>query len=120
MESRITDIQAAQAEPLGEGEEMRVVWAHHGAHASTAVVRIDPGGGMKAHLHREHDEVMTVIQGDVQFRLGDGTRRLGPGEIASVSAGTVHGPLSTEGGCLLVSVFAGPFDPDNPDREYVD
>jgi mannose-6-phosphate isomerase-like protein (cupin superfamily) len=106
--------------PIEEGKEMGSTWVHHSPRSSTGIAYWLPGGGMKPHYHESHDEIMTVVEGSVAFRLGDEIRAMGPGEVVSVPAGIIHAPIHTEGGCLVVSVFAPWFDPENPDRIFID
>jgi quercetin dioxygenase-like cupin family protein len=106
--------------PIEAGKEMGGTWVHHSPRSSTVVAYWIPGGGMKPHYHESHDEVMTVVEGQVDFRLGDEVRSMAPGDVVSVPARVIHAPIHTEGGCLVVSVFAPWFDPDNPDRVFIE
>lgn len=121
MDSRQVDWrQVRRQNPRGDEEPLRLTWVRHGEYTSTALVDIGPGGGLGAHVHRHHDEVIAIVEGEVEFRLGDEVETLGEGRVISVGAGTIHAPVRSENGCVLISVFGGRFDPDNPDREFVD
>jgi quercetin dioxygenase-like cupin family protein len=52
---------------------------------------IEPGGGLPPHLHPVQEEVWTVVEGKVRFRLGRGERVIAPedGEI-HVAPGAIH------------------------------
>ena len=52
---------------------------------------IEPGGALLPHLHPEQEEVWTVLEGKVRFRLGRGERVIAPedGEV-HVGRGMVH------------------------------
>lgn len=108
------------ANPIEDGKDMGGVWVHHSPRSSTVVAYWARGGGMKPHYHETHDEVLTVIEGSIDFRLGDEVRTIGPGEVVSVPAGVVHAPIHTREGCLMVSVFAPWFDSENPDRVFIE
>jgi quercetin dioxygenase-like cupin family protein len=56
---------------------------------------LEPGGGLPAHLHPRQEERWSVVEGTVDFRLGDEQRRLGPedGEVV-VHPGVAHGLAS--------------------------
>ncbi len=97
-----------------------LTWVRHTERSSTGVVDIAPGGGLTPHIHEIHDEVMTVLEGTVEMLVGDETFTAVAGDVISVQAGTVHAPVQSESGCLMISVFAPWFDPENPDRVYVD
>ena len=104
------------ADPNG----LLLTWVRHTERSSTGVVDIAPGGGLKPHVHESHDEVMTILEGTVEMRVGDETFTAVAGDVISVSAGTIHAPVHSEEGCLMISVFAPWFDPENPDRVFVD
>jgi mannose-6-phosphate isomerase-like protein (cupin superfamily) len=57
---------------------------------------LEPGGGLPAHLHPRQEERWSVVEGTVDFRLGDEQRRLRPedGEVV-VRPGVAHGLAST-------------------------
>jgi quercetin dioxygenase-like cupin family protein len=106
--------------PIEAGKDMGGSWVHHSPLSSTVIAYWAPGGGMKPHYHEVHDEILTVVEGKVDFRLGDEVRALTAGDVVNVAAGTIHAPIHTKRGCLVVSVFAPRFDPDTPDRIFVD
>jgi quercetin dioxygenase-like cupin family protein len=56
---------------------------------------IEPGGGLPAHFHPRQEELWSVVEGKIDFRLGDETGVIGPenGELA-VPPGAVHGLTS--------------------------
>jgi quercetin dioxygenase-like cupin family protein len=112
--------QVRDANPPGEGKPTGGAWIHHTDRCSVVVAYFPPEGGMRPHLHETHDEIITLVEGRVEFRVGDQVRMLGPGDVVTVPAKTVHAPLHTPGGCTIVSVFAPEFDPDDPDRVFVD
>jgi len=70
----------------------RVRYAIH-EHGDGLVVDtwIEPGGALPPHLHPVQEEVWTVVEGKVHFRLGRGARVIAPedGEVR-VPAGMVH------------------------------
>ena len=77
------------------------------------------GGGAAPHIHRQHDEIIGVIEGEGEFRLGDDVIRIKPGDVIVAASGTVHGPTPNSPAFVFLSVFAPEFDPANPDREFV-
>jgi mannose-6-phosphate isomerase-like protein (cupin superfamily) len=51
----------------------------------------DPGfAGPRPHVHRTHEELFYVLEGEFDFFLGDRTVRLGPGSFINVPPGVVH------------------------------
>jgi quercetin dioxygenase-like cupin family protein len=51
---------------------------------------VAPGGGPPPHIHRYEDETFYVIEGDVEFLLGDRIVAGGAGDFVNVPRGTVH------------------------------
>ena len=51
---------------------------------------VPPGGGPPPHIHRREDETFYLLEGEIQFRLGDETITAGPGDFVNVPRGRVH------------------------------
>ncbi len=51
---------------------------------------VPPGGGPPPHIHRREDETFYLIEGSVEFVLGEDTITAGPGDFVNVPRGTVH------------------------------
>ena len=49
-----------------------------------------PGGGPPPHLHRDEDEAFCVLEGEVEFLLGEGTIPAGTGTCVHIPKGTLH------------------------------
>lgn len=63
------------------------------------------------HTQPSHDEIVVVVEGDVNFRVGDETRKVGPGDLIYIPRNTVHGPIVEQGRRFAaLSVFAPFFD----------
>jgi quercetin dioxygenase-like cupin family protein len=56
---------------------------------------VPPGGGPPPHLHRREDETFYVVEGQVEFLLGDQTAIAGPGDFVNVPRGMIHRFLNT-------------------------
>ena len=52
---------------------------------------IEPGAGAPLHVHADADEVLIVVEGALEFRLGDARSVVGPDHTVSIPAGTPHG-----------------------------
>ncbi len=70
----------------GEAEGLRCV-------VSQAV--LEPGAGAPLHLHAEADEVLMVLEGCLDVRLGEERRLVGAGHTIAVPAGTPHAFTAT-------------------------
>ena len=53
-------------------------------------VTFDPGSGVAPHLHRGHSDSFYVLEGEVEFLLGDELVQAGAGHFVNVPRGTVH------------------------------
>jgi uncharacterized cupin superfamily protein len=94
---------------MGEGYGFRKVRHAVGvtAFGINALV-IPPGYESGIHYHDEQEETYFVHQGEVEFRFGDGARRvLGPGGVARVDAATHRGMKNVGDGDAIVLVAGG-------------
>lgn len=62
---------------------------------------VEPGAGAPLHYH-EDDEMLVVLEGRVEARLGDEVAEVGPGHTIVVPPNTPHGFTSRERTTLLV------------------
>ena len=51
---------------------------------------VPPGGGPPPHIHSREDETFYLVEGEIEFTLGDDTVTAGPGDFVNVPRGTVH------------------------------
>lgn len=51
---------------------------------------IEPGAGAPLHVHAEVDEILMVVEGTLEVRLGDERRLVEANHTISVPAGTPH------------------------------
>lgn len=51
---------------------------------------VPPGGGPPPHIHSREDETFYLVEGSIDFRLGDEMVTAGPGDFVNVPKGTVH------------------------------
>lgn len=51
---------------------------------------VPAGGGPPPHVHTREDETFYVLEGKVEFLLGEETITAGPGDFVNVPRGTVH------------------------------
>jgi quercetin dioxygenase-like cupin family protein len=77
-----------------------------GEEVMAGVVR---SGGDPLALHRQpaHEELLVVLDGEGDFRVGDEVRHVAPGDFIFVPRDAVHGTVATEGAPLaFLSIFA--------------
>jgi len=63
------------------------------------IAKVD--GEFSWHSHAESDELFLVISGDFGIEFRDGLRKVAPGELIVVPAGTEHRPVAN-GECAIV------------------
>ena len=52
---------------------------------------LPPGAGFPAHVHEEYEEIFYVLQGDIDYLIGDEWATAPQGSTIFVPAGTAHG-----------------------------
>jgi quercetin dioxygenase-like cupin family protein len=91
-----------QPQKIWEGVAGRVV---HGERLTLGLVELEPGSVVPEHSH-ENEQLGIMISGSVQFRVGDETRELGPGDTWSIPANTPHEVHTGPEGAVMIDVFA--------------
>jgi len=77
----------------------------------TANIASSSGGGSKLHTQPDHDEIVIIIEGEAEFRVGDEVRRVGPGDFVFIPRNTIHGRVRTLTKSMSVlSIYAPFFD----------
>jgi quercetin dioxygenase-like cupin family protein len=61
----------------------------------TANIASSSGDGNKLHTQPDHDEIVIVIDGEAEFRVGDEVYRVGPGDFVFIPRNTLHGRVRT-------------------------
>ena len=61
----------------------------------TANIASSSGDGSKLHTQPDHDEIVIVIDGEAEFRVGDEVYRVGPGDLVFIPRNTLHGRVRT-------------------------
>jgi unsaturated pyranuronate lyase len=69
------------------------------------VIELEPNSVVPEHSH-ENEQLGIVISGSVDFRVGDETRQLGPGETWSIPAQTPHEVVTGPDGAVMIDVFS--------------
>lgn len=75
--------------------------------------------GDALHTQASHDEIVVVLEGEVEFRVGEESRRVGPGDFIFIPRNTMHGPIIRDGQRFAaLSVFAPFFDRAKPNIRW--
>ncbi len=107
--------QVIRDNPLGD-EPIKWTYLVEGAHTTVNVVQF-PSGNVP-HIHHEHDETVYVLKGEGEFQLRDKIHPFKPGDVVFIPAGMLLTPIS-DGYLAALSIYSPHFDPQNPDREFV-
>jgi len=103
--------------PLDADEPVK--WVYLVAGGKSTVNIIQAPSFNRPHIHREHDEIIYVLKGEGQARIGERLEAVKPGSVVYIPAGAVHTLVYKEYMAAL-SIYAPFFDPDNPDRVFVE
>lgn len=68
----------------------------------------EPNQTQSGHAHQGSDKVYYVLQGIAEIRIGQDTRRLGPGNAALAPAGIEHAVRNPGSERITVLVFMAP------------
>ena len=77
----------------------------HGQRLTLAVVELDPGAVAAEHSH-DNEQLGLVLNGSLDFRIGDERRELGPGATYVIPSNTPHMAIAGPEGAVVVDVFA--------------
>lgn len=87
--------RGAVASNGGDTDWGRLVWLADGAtagvEATVGFVEILPRTANPTHRHPDCHEVLVVLEGTLEHRVGDGTVDLHPGDVLVVPPGMIHG-----------------------------
>ena len=77
---------------LGPGDVYRflVTGAESGGAYFAMEAFVPPGGGPPPHIHRNEDETFYIVEGRIEFLLGDEVVTGGTGDFVNVPRGVVH------------------------------
>lgn len=104
--------------PRPNDQPIKWVYPAQGKHATLTIVQAG-AGGIKPHIHKEHDEIVCLFSGEAEFTIGDKTQNIKAGDLLYIPEGTVHfGKFKAD--TVAVSIYAPWFDPNNPDRVWVE
>ena len=92
--------------PIWHGIAARLV---SGERLTLAIVELDPGAVVAEHAH-ENEQLGLVLQGSMDFRIGDEKRVVGPGETWTIPSNTPHEAVAGPEGAVVIDVFAPPRD----------
>lgn len=103
-------VQTMTTDESTANQPIRRMFIADGEHLSANVSVLESADDA-LHTQGAHDEIVVVIEGDVAFRVGEETRKVGPGDLVFIPRQTVHGPIIEPGQRFAaLSIFAPYFD----------
>lgn len=103
-------LKSLAIEPSTAADPTRRMFIFDGTHLS---VNIATGGqdGSALHTQSAHDEVIVVLNGQAEFRVGEETKVVSAGDIVFIPKNTLHGRVRTIGPTwAALSIYAPYFD----------
>jgi quercetin dioxygenase-like cupin family protein len=113
--SAFGDLSSLDLQSIWDGVHGRVV---HGDRLTLGVLELDANSVVPEHNH-EHEQLGMCLSGSLEFRVGDETRKLGPGEIWSIPSNVPHEVHVGPEGAVVIDVF-GPTRDDWREAPRVD
>ena len=77
----------------------------HGDRLTLGIVELEPGAHAREHSH-DHEQLGLVLEGTIDFRIGDERRTLGPGSTYVIPSNVPHEAIAGPEGTVVVDVFA--------------
>jgi quercetin dioxygenase-like cupin family protein len=87
-----------------------------GERITLGIVELDPDSVVPEHRH-ENEQLGMCLTGSLDFRVGDETRVLGPGDTWSIPSDVAHEVHVGPEGAVVIDVFVPPRD-DWRDAEH--
>lgn len=86
------------------GVHFRVV---AGAAAMACRVWLEPGAIVISHAH-PHEHISVVMEGELEYTVGEETRSVGPGDVTVIAGGTTHAVIAGPAGAIVFDIFSPP------------
>jgi mannose-6-phosphate isomerase-like protein (cupin superfamily) len=103
-------VRSLEADPSTTDQPIKRTFLFDGEFVTANLAVIDTDEDT-LHTQPHHDEIVMVVEGEADFRVGDETRRVGPGHLVFIPRNTIHGPIVEAGQRFAaISVFAPYFD----------
>lgn len=96
------DPKERQSKELLPGIHARTFW---GEQMLLAVFDLDPHTHLPRHSH-PHEQLGTVIQGQMELTIGDESRLLQPGDVYIIPGGVEHEALTFDEAVKVIDVFS--------------
>jgi mannose-6-phosphate isomerase-like protein (cupin superfamily) len=103
-------VESLETDETTKNDPIKRIFIVEGKHL-TANVGIVRDSGNALHTQKHHDEVLVIIEGNVDFKVGNEIKKVSRGDLVFIPQNTLHGPILREGQSFAaLSVFAPYFD----------
>ncbi len=103
-------VASLEADESTKSDPIKRMFVFDGEHL-TANVGVIADSGNALHTQNDHDELLVIIEGNVDFKVGEETKSVKKGDLVFIPKATLHGPMLKEGQSFAaLSVFAPHFD----------
>ena len=100
--SAFAGVSSLDLQRIWDGVHARVV---HGERITLGVIELDANAVLPEHRH-ESEQLGVCIGGSLEFRIGDESRRIGPGDTWSIPGNVPHEVHVGPQGAVVVDVFS--------------
>jgi mannose-6-phosphate isomerase-like protein (cupin superfamily) len=101
--------------PLPEDTDLMLHFLKHAEYSAANLAQTR--GGVKEHIHKDHDELIYILRGEHEFIVDGIARKVKPGDLIIVPAGIRH-TVNVGPDYAALSIYAPDWDEDKPDRIY--
>ena len=100
------------AEAEQSADFRRVLWT--GKHTQLVIMTIPPDEEIGEEVHEDNDQVLSFVSGVGEARVAGSRRKIAPGDLVVVPAGTKHNFVNTGPNPLVLYTVYGP--PEHPGK----
>jgi quercetin dioxygenase-like cupin family protein len=105
-------VKKFEIDPTSQNDPVKRMFICDGESIS-ANIATSSGDESKLHTQPDHDEIVVVIDGEAEFRIGEEIRKVGPGDLMFIPRNTLHGRVRTLSESMsALSIYAPYFDRD--------
>ena len=98
------DLRSRPDRELFPGVTVRTTW---GERMMMSFVRLAPGAVVPPHSH-PHEQMGMLLEGELEFTLGDETKHLKVGDLWCVPGNVVHTVIAGPNGAYALDIFSPP------------
>lgn len=94
----------SEGKELFDGIVARIYW---GENIMTMVADLAPNAKLPTHSH-PHEQGGIILEGELEFTIGDETKLLKPGDVYIVPGDAPHSAVAGNAPCKVLDIFSPP------------